>query len=164
MSENTNTTVSEPVEDLVLPDWARDQITKANAEAAKYRTEKKDAVEAAKAEVTASFTAKIEELEAQIKAKEEEGTAARYEVDRLKVALEAGINADKVTKFAGLLNGSSTEELKAHAEELKELFVNDEHPVKRSPAVDPSQGTGSVNPLPLNGDPLLAAVMKAIGK
>lgn len=161
MSETTNETASTPVENDVLPDWARDQITKANAEAAKYRTEKKEAVEAAKAEVTASFTSKIEELEAQIKAKEEEGVAARYEVDRLKVALEAGIDADKVTKFAGLLKGTTSEEMKSHAEELKELFTNAEQPAKRSPALDPTQGTG--NPLPLNGDPLLAAVMKSVG-
>lgn len=146
---------SEPANEA-LPDWAREQLTKANREAAKYRTEKNEAVDAAKAEAEAAFRERIEGLEAQIAEKESEGSAARTEVDRIKAALGAGISSSKVVSFAELLRGDSPEELSAHAEELKQLFGTDQKSEESHKATDPSQGSG--NHLPLNGDPLLAAI------
>lgn len=146
----------------VLPDWAREQITKANNQAAKYRTEKNEAVEAAKAEVTADFQKRVSELEAQIEEREGELGSSRHEVDRLKVAIQAGIDSSKVISFSELLKGDSPEELVSHAEELKKLFTTDEQQKSSSKATDPSQGSG--NTLPLNGDPLLAAVSRLVNK
>ena len=51
-TQNENVTTAEKKTEDVLPQWARDEITKANNQAAKYRTEKNDAVEAAKKEVS----------------------------------------------------------------------------------------------------------------
>lgn len=163
MSEdNTAAENKTPAEENVLPDWARDQITKANKEAAKYRTEKNEAVEAAKAEVTADFQKRVEELEAQIAAKEGEVGSTRYEVDRLKVAIQAGIDNDKVISFAELLKGDTSEELVSHAEELKKLFTTEEQKKSSVKATDPSQGSG--NSLPLNGDPLLNAITGIVNR
>lgn len=159
--QNTETQTTE--QNDVLPDWAREKLTKANNEAAKYRNEKNEAVEAAKAEVTESFTSKVEALEAQIAERDAEANSARTEVERLKATIEAGIDHDKAYSFAELLKGESAEELKSHAEQLKELFTNEEAPKTNTPATDPSQGS-SGKPLPLNGDPLLAAVTKAINR
>lgn len=59
--------MSEPTENTQNQSAEIERLTKAvsdaNAEAAKYRVEKRDAVEAAKAEVAESFNAKIQELE-----------------------------------------------------------------------------------------------------
>ena len=38
--QNENVTTAEKKTEDVLPQWARDEITKANNQAAKYRTEK----------------------------------------------------------------------------------------------------------------------------
>lgn len=158
--ENTGVNANQAPEKEELPQWARDQITKANNQAAKYRTEKNEAVEAAKKEVEDSFASKIEELEAAGQKANDEVTASRHEVDRIKAALEAGIATDKVLSFADLLKGENPDELRSHAESLKELFVTNEAP-RASKATDPSQGQGN-NHLPLNGDPLLEAVMRKI--
>lgn len=149
--------------DDTLPEWAREKLTKANNEAAKYRTEKNEAVEAAKAEVTASFTSKIEELEAQIAEAKNEGDKSRHEVDRLKVTIESGIAADKALSFADLLKGNNEDELRSHAEELKKLFTTVEEPKSTASATDPSQGQGG-NHLPLNGDPLLDAITGIVNR
>lgn len=162
MAENETTNTNESVD--VLPDWAREKLTKANNEAAKYRTEKNEAVEKAKQEVTDSFTGKVEALEAQVAERENEIASSRNEKDRIKAAIEAGIANDKIFTFADLLKGETPEELRSHAEELKSLFtVQDDNPKKKTSATDPSQGTGNDH-LPLNGDPLLESVMAVINK
>ena len=167
MSENTNdtttneSTTNESVD--VLPDWAREKLTKANNEAAKYRTEKNEAVEKAKQEVTESFTEKVEKLEAQVAERVSEIEEGRHETAKLRAAIEAGISNDKIFTFADLLKGEDPEQLKSHAEELKKLFVVEDAAPTKQAAVDPSQGSSS-NHLPLNGDPLLDSVMAVINK
>ena len=164
MSDPTpnETTTNETQDQGSLPQWARDQITEANAQAAKYRVEKNDAVEAAKSEVENEWKSKYEALEAQIADKDTEVNSSRTEVAKLKAALEAGIDSDKVVSFAALLQGSTEDELRSHADEVKSLFTTSAAPAGNPPAQDPSQGSG--NPLPLNGDPLLDAVMGIVNK
>ena len=74
-NETENSTV-EPAKNE-LPEWAQTKIAEANAEAAKYRVEKKDAVEAAKQEVTTEFEAKIAALEEQIELEKQEAGNSR---------------------------------------------------------------------------------------
>lgn len=146
-----------------LPDWARKLISDANSEAAKYRTEKNQAVEAAKAEVEKQYSSQLEKVQAELAEKAESEASARFEVDRLKVALAAGIESDKVTSFARLLQGDSEEALRSHADELKKLFtVKGDAPVAQK-ATDSSQGTGNSVP-PLNGDPILDSLKAVLYK
>lgn len=163
MSDTENTNEQVTTTEDVLPDWAREKLTKANNEAAKYRTEKNEAVEKAKQEVTESFTAKVEALEAQVAERDSEITAGRHEVEKLRAAIDAGIANDKIFTFADLLKGENAEELRSHAEELKELFVVEQTERSKVAATDPSQGAGGKT-LPLNGDPLLESVMAVINK
>lgn len=145
-----------------LPQWAQDEIKEVREEAAKYRTEKSSAVEAAKAEVESSWKVKVEELEGQLSATTQQIDSERTEVTKLKAALEAGIESEKVLSFASLLKGDTEDELKNHADEVKQLFASSEPTTPtRTPAVDPTQGSG--NPLPLNGDPLLDSIKKVVG-
>ena len=146
--------------DDVIPEHFRQELSEARAEAAKYRTEKNDAVEKAKADLAAEYNEKIQEYEAQVaKIQEERGEALTY-AERLKVTIQAGIDSDKALSFADLLKGETEEELLSHAEELKKLFVSEESP-KNVKVTDPSQGNTG-NPLPLNGDPLLNAVTSIV--
>lgn len=161
-TETPTTTLADLKTVADLPQWAQDEISEARAEAAKYRTEKKDAVEAAKGEVEGTYKSKVEELEAQLASKDAEVDSSRTEVVKLKAALEAGIDSDKVMSFASLLKGDTEDELKSHAAEVKELFGSTSEAPKKDPAHDPSQGSG--NHKPLNGDPLLEAVMGIVNK
>lgn len=160
---DTHITLADLKEVSDLPQWAQDKIAEANAEAAKYRVEKKEAVEAGKAEVAAEWESKVEALEAQIQDKDKAEAESRTEVAKLKAALATGIESDKVLTFASLLKGDTEDELKAHADEVKQLFAA-EAPAgdPKDPPRDPSQGSG--NTLPLNGDPLLNAVMGVLKK
>lgn len=166
MSENANTEeakVDNQSTEDVLPDWAREKLTKANNQAAKYRTEKKEAVEKAKQEVADSLNEKIEALEAQIAERDSEIETSKHDAAKLRAAIGAGIANDKLFTFADLLKGDDEDELASHAEELKKLFSAEEKKAPTQSATDPSQGSGGKT-LPLNGDPLLESVMAVINK
>lgn len=165
MSDTTdsNNQAGEFNHDDVIPDHFRKELKEARADAAKYRTEKKEAVAQAREEVEASFKSKVEELEAQIQQQGAELANSRTETVKLKAALQAGIEVDKVESFADLLKGETEEELKSHAEELKKLFVTEPSAPAKRKATDPTQGSQG-DPLPLNGDPLLEAITNVINR
>jgi len=142
-----------------VPEWVAKELSEARKEAAKYRTEKKQAVEDAKAAVSAEFTSKIEALEAQLAEKDGEISQSSLAMTKLKVALGVGISNDKVEDFAALLQGDTEEDFKSHAEKLKELFTADQ-PAQSKP-IDKSQGAGG-DDLPLNGDSLLSALRNTL--
>ncbi len=149
---------SEPQSVDELPEWARNKLTKANNEAARYRTEKKEAVDTAKAEVRAEFEAQLNELSEAKATAVAEQEKAQLALIKLRAALSAGIPGESAAEFAELLQGATEEEINSHAEKVKSLFGKTS--TKDKP-VDPSQGSG--NRLPLNGDPLLNAVKSKLG-
>lgn len=162
--------MNDTTETTTTPDNTADieRLTKAladaNAEAAKYRHEKKDAVEAAKQEVTESFNARIAELEAELAAKDTDVVSARNDAAKLRATIKAGIDTDKALDFADLLKGENEDELVSHAETLKNLFAPGNPGATKQAPVDPSQGiTGKTVP-PLNGDPILAAIERAVNR
>lgn len=153
-----NSTVETP-QTQEIPEWARKKITEANNEAARYRTEKNT--------IEAETTAKLKaEFDAQFKALSDEKSAILAERDanalnynKLSVALAAGVPGETAVKFAGLLQGSNDEELKAHAEELKSMFGG---PVK-VPAIDPSHGARGDGSVGNSTDEAWSALMKSVG-
>lgn len=142
-----------------LPQWAQTKISEANAEAARYRVERNEAVETAKAALQAEFDEKLTASAAETEVVRNDLSQAQLETSKLKAALEAGIPASSVLQVAELLKGDDEAALRSHASELKKLFGTTE----TQPPIDPSQGSGGTNHLPLNGDPLLAAITKAVG-
>jgi len=142
-----------------LPEWAQEKIREANREAAKYRVEKNDAVANATAALQAEFENKLSAAAEETRKAKEDLEARTLEYNKLLVALESRVPSDKALAFASALQGVTEDELKSHAKQLKSLFGNVDG---KDLPIDPTQGTGS-NPLPLNGDPLLAAVKAAVG-
>ena len=142
-----------------LPEWARNAITKANGDAAKYRTEKNDAVNTGKAQVTQEYEVKLTEANTAHEKTKADLTVALLENVKLKAALANGIPGESAVEFAALLQGTNEEEIGTHAKTVKALFGKTESTDR---ATDHSQGSAS-NALPLNGDPLLAAVKAAVG-
>lgn len=147
MSDDNKTVAETPQEPAsktpeVLPEWARKQISEANAEAAKYRTERNNIEAETKAALTADFDTQFKTLSDEKSAITAERDSATEQLSKLKVALAAGIPGETAVKFAALLQGKDEVELTAHAEELKGMFGSPNKPPR---AVDPSHGaTGNV--------------------
>lgn len=121
-----------------LPDWARKSISDANNEAAKFRTElrtKTDEHTTALGQINA-LTDEKNELQSKL-------TASDLKLLKLTIALDAGVPGDRVRSIAERLVGENETELKADAAKV----VADFGLTARTPATDPSQGSGGTNPV-----------------
>ena len=170
----TDTIVTPPAEGDVaaLPQWARDSLKRANDEAAKFRVEKREALEGIDAAKTAAAEEVRKSLETEngkvLAAKDTEiGTlrtelvGAKLGTVKLRAAIDAGVPIDKLDSFTELLKGEDEAGIRTHAGELVKLFGASQSTIQPDPATDPSQGQS--NPLPLNGDGLLNALRGIVG-
>jgi len=119
-----------------LPEWARKQISDANQEAANYRVQLKTAKEllTTAQEQVSSLTSEKTQVATSL-------TSVQTDFDKLVTAVQTLVPEKPVFVFAKTLQGSNTEELTAHAAELKDMLG-----VSSSAAVDRSQGQGSAAP------------------
>jgi ATPase subunit of ABC transporter with duplicated ATPase domains len=150
-AEVTTTEVTN-TEDTV-PEWVREKLTKANNEAAKYRTKAKEAAQQAQFEAEEKFSAQIAALTDEKAAAVAELENARLEATKLKAALSVGIPGESASEFADLLKGTNEEEILAHAEKVKELFGAS---VKPARATDPTQGLDGGNATAQSAGAMLA--------
>ena len=165
MSDTDSTTTAVETE-AGVPDtspapevFSKEYVQELRNEAARYRTQKNDAVEHAKAAVAQEFEAKLTEKDTQFGELQTQYNQARLELEKLYIALESEVPSNKVRAFAAILQGDDTDSISASAAAAKELFVG----LAPSPAIDPTQGSGGSGAVPLNGDPILAALKKAVG-
>lgn len=102
-----------------LPAWAREQISKANAEAAKYRTERNELKTDAQkwAEFQESQKTEVEKINEHNAALESQLAQVTAENQRTTVALKYGLTADDYD----LLGTGDVEALSARAEKIAEL-------------------------------------------
>lgn len=142
-----------------LPEWARQEISDANAEAARYRVEKNQAVEAGKAQVQEQYETKLTQAFEDHQKTKDDLELAKVHITKLTAAINEGIPSEHIVDFAGLLQGVSEEEIGSHAKKVKEIFGK---PIGNQPPTDPSQGRGNSKTIPLNGDPILAAIKAAV--
>jgi membrane protein involved in colicin uptake len=113
-------------------------------EAAANRVKGNEKAEAARAEVTAAFEAKLAEANDAHTSTKAELAKVQLTSTKVDVALEAVLGAEqaaRVRAFAKTLQGTNADELKAHADELNTLFGTVQKQAQ-SKAVDPSQGLG----------------------
>lgn len=113
-----------------LPSWAREKLSAANNEAAKYRTERNDYRDQATAALT-----KVAEVESAKNAAEERASAVEKELLKYRVAVEAGVPGALIPR----LQGSTEDEIKADAAALLGSLPSGS---VRQNATDPSQGRG----------------------
>ncbi|QIS05925.1 hypothetical protein F5X71_29700 [Nocardia brasiliensis] len=124
-----------------IPDWVRKELADVRSEAARYRVEKNEALTAAMTAAQAAVAEQLNSANAEKQAFAEQANTANTELLRLRTALEAGVPAEKVVQFASLLQGSTAEELQAHADTVKTLLGT---PVSPS-ATDPTQALGGAS-------------------
>lgn len=129
-------------------------------EAAAARVAKKDAVDAALKEANDKFQAELAAKDTAYTELQGEIAAARIELEKLYVTIDANVPSEKVRAFVGILQGTDTETIQASAKSAYELAGGFS---TKSPAFDPTQGFGGRDPLPLNGDPILDALKRAVG-
>lgn len=138
--------------------FSLDYVQGLRQEAAKYRTEKNEAVAAAKSELMAELESKLSEKDSFAEQLQSELSARELELTKLKAVLAADIPSSDVLEVATLVQGSDEESVSESVKRVKSLIGK--VPAKDRP-VDPSQGSG--NHLPLNGDPLLETIKRMVG-
>ncbi|GGN40181.1 hypothetical protein FHR83_007099 [Actinoplanes campanulatus] len=117
-----------------LPEWARKALTKANAEAANYRTRAKEA----EAKLAGAKTP--EELEAVVK----EITARAEKAERFLLVSDVARKHDLPDELAEVLKGETREDLEAHAKKLAKFATPVKPRVLRG-GLDPVDDDGSPN-------------------
>jgi len=138
--------------------FSLDYVQGLRQEAAKYRTERNEAVDKAKAEVIGDYEGKLSAKEAAFNELQGQVSERGLELLKLKSVLSEGIPSEDVLEVASLVQGTDEETVSESVKRVKALL--DKAPARERP-VDPSQGTGNV--LPLNGDPLLESVKRLVG-
>lgn len=129
-------------------------------EAAAARVAKKDAVEAALKSANEAHQAELAGRDTVQTELQNELAAAKIELEKLYISIDAGVPSDKVRAFSAILQGTDTESIKASAKSAYELAGGF---ATKSPAFDPTQGFGGRETLPLNGDPILNAMKSVLG-
>lgn len=160
MSEDTTTeTVTPAAQAAPKPEtFSLDYVQGLRQEAAKYRTERNEAVANVKVELQSGFESQLAAKDSEFGELKSELSSRQVELIKLKAILAAGIPTDDVLTVAELVQGTDETTVSESVERVKSLIGKS--PSKDRP-VDPSQGSG--NALPLNGDPLLETIKRIVG-
>lgn len=146
--------------------FSLDYVQQLRQEAAKYRNEKKTAVEEAVTKLSQEWEGKIAAKDVELTEVTTNASSKELELAKLRIALRAldpDIKMDepsRAEKLAELLKGQDEESIMGSAKSALDLFGGS---LKPSRAVDPTQGSGG-GVLPLNGDPLLNALKGIVNK
>jgi|JI9StandDraft_1071089.scaffolds.fasta_scaffold45242_2 hypothetical protein len=110
-----------PTQDVnELPQWARDQITRANKEAARYRTKARELEPLAQKakDLEAAGQSETEKLTGKLTEAEQRAATAEARAMRLEVAHDKGLTSAQANRLVG----TTKEELEADADELLAQF------------------------------------------
>lgn len=166
MSENTTDSTVEAQAAVEKPLEAQPKlfdeayVKSLRDEAAAARVAKKDAVDAAVKAANEAHQAELAARDTALTELQNELANAKIELEKLYVTIDSNVPSDKVRAFASLIQGTDTETITASAKSAYELAGGFS---TKSPAIDPTQGFGGRDPLPLNGDPILQALKNAVG-
>jgi hypothetical protein len=159
MSEETTTENISVAPEVEKPEtFSLDYVQGLRQEAAKYRTEKNDAVAAAKAELAANYDKTLAAKDSDFEELRQHVSARELDLIKLRAALTAGIPSEDVLEVVELVQGDTEESISESVNRVKSLIGKSQ---TWDRPVDPSQG--SSNSIPLNGDPLLESLKKIVG-
>lgn len=140
--------------------FSLDYVQGLRSEAAKYRTEKNEAVERAKAEVIKDYEAQLSDKESAFNQIQTDLSERSLELLKLKAIVSEGIATSDILDVLALVQGTDEATVSESVKRVKSLMGK---APERDRPTDPSQGTGNNEPLPLNGDPLLKKIMEIVG-
>lgn len=140
------------------PQWARDQITSANNEAAQRRIELRN-----KETELAAALAQVQTLQDEKASAVAEAIGTKNELLKLNIALGMGLPGERALSVAGRIKGATEDELKADAAALVADFGLNQ-PVPQPRATDPSQGRGGDSaPTPNTPQAEFASMLSGLG-
>lgn len=138
--------------------FSRDYVEALRQENAAARIKAKEADSAARQEVTKEFKSKMAERDTAFTEMETTSAATALELLKIKLVLEAKVPSDDILEVADLVQGIDEESVKESVNRIKALLGK--APAKVS-ATDPTQGSGGT--VPLNGNPVLEILKRAVG-
>jgi hypothetical protein len=162
MSEESASTTdaaveTEPAQEATPETFSLEYVQQLRSEAAKYRSERKSAVEEAKAAATAQFAKELEAAGSKYAELEQAKAASDLEVLKYQKVVEADVPSELVSDLVALVQGYDEDSISESVEKLKSVMGH----TSRDRAVDPMQGSGNAEPL--NGDPMLARLKQIVG-
>lgn len=135
-----------------------DYVQKLRDEAAGHRIKAKEAGDEARAAVIKEYEGKAAETSVELTELKTNYATAQLDLLKLKSVLEAEIPVSDVLEVATLVQGSDEASVKESVNRVKALLGKT--PAKVA-ATDPTQGQGSH--VPLNGNPVLDILKRAVG-
>ena len=143
--------------------FSREYVTELRNENAGLRVSKKEAVEAAKTEARSEaikeYEAQVSERDTTISTLQTDLSARDLELLKIKAVLAAEVPSEDVLDVVTLIQGTDDESVSESVKRVKALLGKAPATV---PATDPTQGAGSGH-IPLNGDPVLNVLKRAVG-
>ena len=128
-----------------LPEWVREKLTKANKEAARYRTEAKANADAVKrlAEIEEAQKSEEQKVAERLAAAEKRAAELEQRATLATVAADTGVSLEILSGPAD----NSEEAVRAYAQLVADAIKKAGEP--RAPKLDPLQGVGaSAPPIP----------------
>jgi restriction endonuclease Mrr len=148
---------SEQAQEAAPETFSLEYVQQLRSEAAKYRSERKSAVEEAKAAAAAQFSKEMEAAGSKYAELEQAKAQSDLEILKYRAVLEAEVPSELVLDLVSLVQGYDEDTISESVQKLKSVMGHQ----SRDRAVDPMQGSGNAEPL--NGDPLLARIRQVVG-
>ena len=160
MSDDTTTETPDnaaPAPEAQPETFSLEYVQQLRSEAAKYRSEKKAAAQAAEERVAAEFATKLEAASAEYADLQTKFATAELTVAKYQAMIDAGIPTDSMEQVIKLVNGHDPESIAESVASAKALMGR----AVREPAIDPAQGRG--NSFALNSDELEHSLKRVLG-
>ena len=158
--DSTPVVTDRPLEKQEVKVYDEAYVKELRQEAAAARVAKKEAVEAAEKALREAHAAELADRDTAYTELQNELGKAWIELEKLQTTIDLKVPSDKVAAFVSILQGTDKESIQASAKSAYELAGGF---ASKPSAFDPTQGFGGRDPLPLNGDPILEAIRKAVG-
>lgn len=138
--------------------YSLDYVQKLRDEAAGYRVKAKTAGDEAKAEVIKDYEGKLAEKDTAFTELQTLHSEASTSLLKLQAVIAAKIPVEDIEDVVALVQGDTEEAVSASVDRVKSLLGKTPAKV---PAVDTTQGQGGT--VPLNGNPVLDILKRAVG-
>ena len=135
-----------------------DYVQKLRDEAANHRIKAKEAGDAARAEVIKEYEGKLAEKDTSLTETTQSLTEASATLLKLKAVIEAKIPVEDIEDVVALVQGTDEESVSESVKRVKSLLGKSP---AITPATDRTQGSGG--DVPLNGNPVLDILKRAVG-
>lgn len=138
--------------------FSLDYVQKLREEAASHRVKAKEAGDEARAATIKEYEGKMAEKDTAFAELSSTAKAGSEMLLKLQAVIDAKIPVDDIPDVVALVQGSDAESVSESVSRVKSLLGKSP---SRIPAIDGTQGSGGA--VPLNGNPVLDILKRAVG-